>query len=235
MKWLLVLIIFFSICRIASAEELTLSNGKVYSDYTITRVEPDGISIKHAAGIIKVYFWELPADIQQKYNYDAAKAQEYRQQSINRQAAIYAKQKEAAKRAQDWAEFEATYKDIKEKIRSSATELVGEVLQITDDGALISDAKVPYRYKEEVVTPGYTSMNSNRRYTTRTKYIPAAAEYEPVFVIGGGNGFTDGQSWTATVYPAGTYKYTPVSGGGKTVKCYALTPEDAFEHMRRNP
>ena len=66
MKWLLVLIIFFSICRIASAEELTLSNGKVYSDYTITRVEPDGISIKHAAGIIKVYFWELPADIQQK-------------------------------------------------------------------------------------------------------------------------------------------------------------------------
>lgn len=235
MKWIIAFIIACSCIEPACADNITLSNGKIYTNIKVSRVEADGITITHAAGITKLFFWELPSEIQQKYNYDPEKAREYNKQAQARQAALAAKQREAAIRMQKQAEYEAAHKELMEKIKQSATELVGRVQQITEDGALITDAKVPYRYQVEVVTPGYTPMSSNRRFTTKTKYVSAAADYEPVFVLGAGSGFTDGAKWTATVFPAGTYRYTTVMGAGKTIKCYALTAGEALENMLNNP
>jgi len=231
----LILSLSCALCGFAVADDMTLPNGKTYTNYKVSRVEPDGITLTHSSGITKLFFWELPPDIQKQYNYNPEKARTYNKQAQAQQAAAWARQQEMAKRAQQRAEYEAAHKEVMKNIKESATELVGEVSQITEDGALIRDARVPFRYKEEVVTPGYTPMNSNRRFVTKTKYISAAADYEPVFVIGGGRGFTDGAGWKATVYPAGTYKYTTVMGAGKTVKCYALTPEDALDNLLNNP
>ena len=56
----------------ALAEDFKTINGKEYKDATIMRVEGDGIVIKTKTGISKVYFVELPKDVQEKFHYGQA-------------------------------------------------------------------------------------------------------------------------------------------------------------------
>jgi hypothetical protein len=52
---------------IALAEDFKTVTGKEYKDATITRVEGDGIVLRTKTGISKVYFVELPKDVQEKF------------------------------------------------------------------------------------------------------------------------------------------------------------------------
>ena len=51
---------------LAVAEDFKTINGKVYKDATISRIEADGIVLRTKTGISKVYFIELPKDIQKR-------------------------------------------------------------------------------------------------------------------------------------------------------------------------
>jgi hypothetical protein len=62
---------------LALADDFKTTNGKEYKNVTVSRVEPDGIVIKSKSGISKVYFTELPKEVQERYHYDAAKAAAY--------------------------------------------------------------------------------------------------------------------------------------------------------------
>jgi len=57
---------------LALAEDFKTINGKEYKDATITRVEADGIVLRTKTGISKVYFFELPQDVQQKFRRNPA-------------------------------------------------------------------------------------------------------------------------------------------------------------------
>jgi hypothetical protein len=57
-----------------TAEDFKTINGKEYKDVTITRVEADGIVLKSKSGISKVYFAELPKEVQQRFHYNPANA-----------------------------------------------------------------------------------------------------------------------------------------------------------------
>ena len=52
----------------ALAEDFKTINGRLYKDATINRVEADGIVIKTKTGISKVYFIELPKDVQERFH-----------------------------------------------------------------------------------------------------------------------------------------------------------------------
>ena len=52
----------------ALAEDFKTINGKEYKDATITRIEGDGIVIRTKTGISKVYFTELPKDVQERFH-----------------------------------------------------------------------------------------------------------------------------------------------------------------------
>jgi hypothetical protein len=54
------------------AEDFKTINGKEYKDATITRVEGDGIVLRSKTGISKIYFTELPKDVQEKFHYGQA-------------------------------------------------------------------------------------------------------------------------------------------------------------------
>ena len=56
----------------ALAEDFKTINGKAYKNATVSRVEPDGIVLKSKSGITKVYFAELPKDVQERFHYDSA-------------------------------------------------------------------------------------------------------------------------------------------------------------------
>ena len=75
---------FLILCfaAVAVAEDFKLITGKEYKNVTVTRVEPDGVVLKTKSGISKVYFVELPNDVQQRFHYNAAIASAYSAQAI---------------------------------------------------------------------------------------------------------------------------------------------------------
>ena len=50
------------------ADDFKTIDGKIYKDATISHVEADGIVIKTKTGISKVYFIELPKDVQERFH-----------------------------------------------------------------------------------------------------------------------------------------------------------------------
>jgi hypothetical protein len=57
---------------LALAEDFKTVSGKIYKDATISHVEADGIVLRTKAGISKVYFAELPKDVQERFHYGSA-------------------------------------------------------------------------------------------------------------------------------------------------------------------
>ena len=51
----------------ALGEDFKTIGGKEYKDVTVSRVEPDGIVLTTKTGISKVYFVELPKDVQERF------------------------------------------------------------------------------------------------------------------------------------------------------------------------
>jgi chromosome segregation ATPase len=83
----------------AFADDFKTLNGKEYKDATVTRVEPDGIVVKTKSGITKVYFAELPREVQERFHYDSEKAASYSAEQAANYAA-YQKQQEETRRQQ---------------------------------------------------------------------------------------------------------------------------------------
>ena len=66
--WPIALSIFAALsASLALAEDFKTINGKEYKDATVTRVEGDGIVLRTKTGISKVYFVELPQDVQKRF------------------------------------------------------------------------------------------------------------------------------------------------------------------------
>ena len=63
----LILAVLFA--SLALSEDFKTTNGKVYKDATVSRIEADGIELKTKTGISKVYFTELPQDVQERFHW----------------------------------------------------------------------------------------------------------------------------------------------------------------------
>src|SRR5881397_3101058 len=72
---------------VAVADDFKLVSGKEYKNVTVSRVEPDGIVLRTNSGISKVYFVELPKEVQERFHYNAAIAAAYSAQGA-RQAGL---------------------------------------------------------------------------------------------------------------------------------------------------
>ena len=57
----------------AVADDFRTTKGKEYKNATVTRVEADGIVLRSKSGISKVYFTELPKDVQERFHPSPAK------------------------------------------------------------------------------------------------------------------------------------------------------------------
>jgi len=78
MKILTFLILSFA--SVTLADDFKLINGKEYKNVTVSRVEADGIVLRTKSGISKLYFVELPKEVQERFHYNAAIAAAYEQQ-----------------------------------------------------------------------------------------------------------------------------------------------------------
>jgi len=96
-------ILLLSFAAAALSEDFKTVNGKEYKDATVTRVDPDGVVLKTKSGITKVYFTELPKDVQEHFHYDSEKAASYSpEQAANYTA--YQRQQDGTQRQQQAAD-----------------------------------------------------------------------------------------------------------------------------------
>ena len=80
---------------IALADDFKTMDGKEYKDAKVSRVEPDGVLVKTKTGISKLYFAELPQDVQRRFNYDPQQATAYSAQQAATYSAIQKDQEQA--------------------------------------------------------------------------------------------------------------------------------------------
>jgi hypothetical protein len=94
-----VVLIVVCFASVVLADDFKTINGHEYKDATVTRVEPDGIVLSTKSGISKVYFVELPKEVQQRFHYDAAQAAQFTMETqtaiSQRNTAIVAEQQAA--------------------------------------------------------------------------------------------------------------------------------------------
>src|SRR2546422_4083889 len=72
---------FLILCfaSVALADDFKAIDGKEYKNVTVSRIEADGIVLRTKSGISKVYFVELPKEVQERFHYNAAIAAAYEQ------------------------------------------------------------------------------------------------------------------------------------------------------------
>ena len=100
-------ILLLSFAAAALSEDFKTVNGKEYKDATVTRVDPDGVVVKTNSGVTKIYFTELPKDVQEHFHYDSGKAASYSaEQAANYTA--YQKQQDEIQREQKAADAKTT-------------------------------------------------------------------------------------------------------------------------------
>ncbi len=207
-----ILVLLSVLIKVVAAEDITIVSGKTYTNASVTRVEPDGISVMHSTGITKLSFSELTPDMQKKYNYDPQRAATHQQKT--RQAQIeWARQQQAASMAQ-LAEQQSRLDAVKEsesqqeagrKLRSSAKSMRVEVLQILNGGGLC----IPYDRKKAGFTPG------------RAQYVKEYGD-SLIFIEGLPPDIVDNEEWSGRVAETGTYQYESVMGAGRTVRRYKV-------------
>src|SRR5207244_11128973 len=92
MKILTFLILCFA--SVAFADDFKATDAKEYKNVTVSEVEPDGIMLKSSSGISKVYFTELPKEVQERFQYDPTQAAAYSAEQTTSQVAFQTQQAE---------------------------------------------------------------------------------------------------------------------------------------------
>ena len=120
----------------AFAEDFKTVNGKEYKDAAVTRVDPDGVVVKTKSGITKVYFIELPKEVQERFHYDSEKAASYSaEQAANYTG--YQKQQEETRRQQQDADAKSKAALAEQQAATNRTQALqmrfGELQKQEDD------------------------------------------------------------------------------------------------------
>jgi hypothetical protein len=92
-KYLLVSLLVL-VTRSIFADDFKTIDGRQYKNVTVSRAEPDGIVLTSSSGISKVYFTELPKEVQERFHYDAVKAAAYSSAQAASQEAFQRQQEE---------------------------------------------------------------------------------------------------------------------------------------------
>jgi chromosome segregation ATPase len=129
------------------ADDFKTLAGKEYKNATVSRVEPDGIVLISKAGISKVYFAELPKDVQERFGYDPQKAGDYSAQQSAGFEQVRKQQEETSRQKAEASQKENQSRAQQASRQNGLRTLQSryEELQRQEDGLLlrIGEAKQP--------------------------------------------------------------------------------------------
>jgi thioredoxin 1 len=137
----------FLIPGVALGDNFKTIDGKEYKNVTVSRVEPDGIVLVTSVGISKVYFTELPKDVQQRFHYDVKKAAAYSSQQAATQAAFQQQQeqlrRQLAERETNYWLSQQSAKNQQTTLQASAAAPIdrGQPVQVITHGSTVDISK----------------------------------------------------------------------------------------------
>ncbi len=188
---------------VACSEDFTTTTGKAYKGATVSRVEADGIIITTEDGIVKLRFADLPPDVAKRFGYDPQKAAAFAAENARAAAANNVAASAAARRDAEQRKTAAAVGDMKKTGRRAELKIV----QVLANGILAT---------------GVIDNPDGSGFAYKTPFFVACAT----------GGLTDGQRVEQMLYEFGVHKYTDVTGAGRTVKAYAISPDDAVRMAR---
>jgi thioredoxin 1 len=138
---------FFLIAGIAFGEDFKTIDGKEYKNVRLSRVEPDGLVLITSWGISKIYFTELPKEVQERFHYDVAKAGAYSSEQVASQEAFQKQQAElerklAEKNNKYWID-QGSAKNQQSKLQTGAAPAAdsGQQVKVITHGAQVDITK----------------------------------------------------------------------------------------------
>jgi hypothetical protein len=137
----------------ALAEDFKTVSGKIYKDATISHVEADGIVLRTKSGISKVYFVELPKDVQERFQHGSATP-------VGKAVTQRFDEVESAKHADGFAEQVAT------QLGESADKFAEKVSKKLDEREAILEGKH---------TPGPAELSVMREINFHKAYLAVIA------------------------------------------------------------
>jgi len=149
MKTKIFTFLILSFASVVLADDFKTIQGKEYKNATVSRLEPDGIVLMTKSGISKVYFTELPKEVQDRFNYDPQKAAAYSAEQNATQEQFRKQQGEAKSKQEKIHQLEAHYSELNQReddlMRKIGQAQVGEY-QSNPNAAL--HAQLPSLYGE---------------------------------------------------------------------------------------
>jgi SPX domain protein involved in polyphosphate accumulation len=112
---LMIILEMVALASLAVAEDFRTLDGREYKNVTVSRVEPDGIVLVTSSGISKLYFTELPKEVQERFHYDAQKAAAYSASQNVVQEQLAKVQQEATTKQEKIHRLEALYTELDQK------------------------------------------------------------------------------------------------------------------------
>jgi len=162
--------LILSFISVAQADDFKTVTGKEYKNATVSRVEPDGIVLTNKAGISKVYFTELPKDVQERFGYDPQRAADYSAQQSAGFDQVRKQQAEALRR-----EAEATQKANQYRAEQQTRQNEVRALQARYDDLQRQEDDLLLRIGE-AKKPGPTYFGGKNNKTLRHSPNPQASQ-----------------------------------------------------------
>jgi len=170
MKTRLLTISIVLVVSLAFSEDFKTLGGKEYKNANVTRVEPDGIVLTTKTGVSKVYFTELPRDVQERYGYDPQKAGDYSVQQGAGFDQVRKQQEEADRQKADLSQKANQQRALQTNQRAAIQTLQAsyEELQRKEDKLLLQIG--------EVKKPGPAYWGGTKNKTLRHYPNPRASQ-----------------------------------------------------------
>jgi hypothetical protein len=133
---------------IALADDFKTIDGKEYKNAKVSRVDPDGIVLRTSSGISKIYFTELPKEVQERFHYDPEKGSEFTSQTKESiDALLRQRREEAQKRAEEtekyWSERARIKSQQKAEQRAAEQQRQAEIQRMAQSTPSVSKEGIP--------------------------------------------------------------------------------------------
>ena len=223
--------------RINDRLDVVLESGEIYANARVTSIDADSIVVINKDGISTVKMRHMIPDLRARFNFD--------------QAASSASELEKESKKRQYSQDYVINQEAKEFLRGlgqASLYIKVKIVQIVDDGALVSGSMVPSPFKQTTVVeyrqkelssaglngPWIVSVPVN--VTVQPEYF----ELPLSFLNLNTSGRVDGSTWGGLVWASGVYRYQAVSGGGSTVRKYTsniwdVIPEKYYKVISEMP
>jgi thiol-disulfide isomerase/thioredoxin len=132
---------------VALADDFKAIDGKEYKNVTVSRVEPDCIVLMSSSGISRVYFTELPKEVQERFHYDATQAAAYSAEQAAGQEAFLTQREELRRKVAEernkYLTGQEPLKNQEDKLPAPAAVIAGrgQQVEVITHGAQVDIAK----------------------------------------------------------------------------------------------